>query len=143
MTPEQQEEVKAKPKRKRVPEYIPVKVIWWQQHTALVEYVIHLKDGTDLRRVLVPREVIHDDVAEKQDLEAGVPYGLPWEEIVSIRVTPELLAIEFRRLGLWTMEDLLSKPQKITEAVQRVNRLNHSAVIQAAKKYHKESEEKR
>lgn len=118
------------------PELVPVKVVQLRKHAALVEWVIRREDGSpDLRRAEVPREVVHDNVVAHDDLSAGVPYGLPWEEIARVRITPDAIAAELRRLGVWTADDLASKPLKVTEAMQRVGGLARAGLLAAAKEY--------
>lgn len=118
------------------PELVPVKVVQLRKHAALVEWVIRREDGLpDLRRAEVPREVVHDNVVAYDDLMAGVPYGLPWEEIARVRITPDAIAAELRRLGVWTADDLASKPLKVTEAMQRVGGLARAGLLAAAKEY--------
>lgn len=127
-----------------IPDWVPVRVIQLKTHSALVEWVVYREGGaTDLRRAEVPREVMFDGVVERANLEAGIPFGLPWEQFLSVGVTPDTLGAEFRRLGLWTMDDLAQKPNKITEAVQRVIALSRGAVVLSAQRYLKNLEAKR
>jgi len=82
---------------------VPVRLISKARKTALVEW----DDGDDLARAYVPADTIDENgtIAE-DDLALGVRYGLPWEELLTFRVTPADVAREMRVRGIWTAADM-------------------------------------
>ena len=91
---------------------IKVTVIEQNQKTALVEW----KAKAGLRRVVIPASEVKSGSVEEMTLEAGIEYGLPWEKLVSISVTPQMLADALRVNGLWTGDDI-ARNQKVTIGV--------------------------
>ena len=58
------------------------------------------------RRSTVPSAVIQKRRVPTAELKRGIPYGEPWEDLIELHATPETLAAELRRRGIWTVEDL-------------------------------------
>jgi len=79
-----------------------VKIIKRQGQAALVEWT---DDGVT-RRSTVPSAVIQKRRVPTAELKRGIPYGEPWEDLIELHATPETLAAELRRRGIWTVEDL-------------------------------------
>jgi len=84
-----------------------VKIIQRQGQAALVEWI---DDGVT-RRSTVPSAVIQKRRVPTAELKRGIPYGEPWEELIELKATPEILAAELRRRGIWTVEDLQANPE--------------------------------
>jgi hypothetical protein len=82
-----------------------------QGQAALVEYDA---GGGRLKRVLVPRSLVN----AIDDLDMGIPYGVPWEELVQVDVTPQEIANRLRIAGIWTLEDLHRNPKVAMGALQ-------------------------
>ena len=100
---EQQEQAKAKPKTKPPEPRLPVRLVGHQGESALVEWL----DGDGMyRRVHVPLVKLEDGTVSGKDLERGIPYGLPWEEWIEVQATPEKVANELRRQGVWCWQDV-------------------------------------
>lgn len=110
-------------------EMIAVRVIRAQGPAVLVQWT----DGDDLRRAYVPAREVLDGQVSSETLAAGIPYGLLWEEIVAFSVTPERLARELRRRGVWTTEDVLRQPNSIVAALQAAYRIDLAAIQGAAR----------
>jgi hypothetical protein len=91
------------PKRKKPDPRLPVKVVCTKGESSLVEW---LDSGGMYRRAYVPISSVADGTVSSADLEAGVPYGLPWEKFIKVEATPESLANELRRQGIWEWEDI-------------------------------------
>ena len=70
--------------------------------SALVEYV----ERGFYRRVYIPFEEIENGKVKPSILEAGIVYGEPWEDFMEVIATPEAMANELRRRGVWTVEDV-------------------------------------
>jgi len=82
---------------------LPVRVVGRQGASALVEWI----DAEGMyRRAYVPLDRVRDNTVESRDLERGIPYGLPWEQWITIEVTPESIANDLRRRGVWTWADI-------------------------------------
>jgi len=87
---------------------VKVTVIEQNQKTALVEW----KTKTGLRRVIIPASEVKPGGVDEPILDAGIEYGLPWEKLVSISVTPAQLAEALRVNGLWTGDDIARNQSK-------------------------------
>jgi len=94
-------EVEVEPEAKaRPPLPVAVRVVQMNGPTRLVEW---LDEHRHPHRCLVPHESVRPDgIATEADLLAGVPWGLPWEEM---DVEPQD-AIVLRQEGVWTADDL-------------------------------------
>ncbi len=96
---------------------------------ALVEYA----DGEGrLRRVTIPAGEIVDGVVSEAELDRGIEYGLPWEELLALRVTPERVADELRRRGIWTAQDLRARPNEAAAALMAAYGVDVAALLKAA-----------
>ncbi len=112
-----------------------VKVIQRKGHAALVEWL----DGAgSLRRATVPLEAVVNDEVDESDLDMGIEYGLPWAELVTLRVTPERIERELRKHGIWTHADLRARPNVAAAALQAAYAVNLTALRQAAERLEKE-----
>ena len=67
------------------------------------------------------------------ELAMAIPYGLPWEDIVALAATPEIIAHELRRRGIWTAEDLRDSGGAAMGAIQSAYGLDLSMLRLAAK----------
>jgi hypothetical protein len=101
--------------------------------SVLVEY--HGPKGP--QRCFLPRSVIgsENEVAD-DDLVAGIPYGVPWEEEIRVReVTPAALALALRQHGVWTLDDARQNPTEVLAALQSVYGLVRATIMQVAENY--------
>jgi hypothetical protein len=98
---------------------------------ALVEWY----DGTALHRVTLPCELVRGDSVDEADLERGIPYGVAWETALQSTATPEAIANELRRCGIWTGDDLAARPTIAAAALQRSIGVNLAALRVAAKEH--------
>ena len=96
-----EEKPKAKPKAK--PELWPVRLVVRKSESALVEWID--SDG-HYQRAFVPADCVKDGMADKKDLEQGIPFGIVWEKYIEIEATPESVANELRRQGAWLLQDI-------------------------------------
>lgn len=106
----------------------PIRIISHKGPTALVEWTIK----GDYFRAYVPIEVIVDGKVSEDELTAGAGYGVRWEEILSIRITPEAVARQLRRLGIWTSEDLRKAGDKLRMAIWEAVEFDKVALIERA-----------
>lgn len=110
-------------------------VIFRKKSAILVEFV----DEGLVRRITCPSGSL--EVSEKgkvllspSDIEQGIMYGIPWEyKLQEVIVTPEKMAIELRRHGIWTAEDARKSPDGVKGAVLSMASLILSSVNQLVK----------
>jgi len=99
---------------------IPVRLIKAKGKSALVQW----GKGHDLRRAYVPTSKVDDEKCAVSVLEAGAPHGEDWAEIVKDTIeqlTPDRVAAEFHLLGIWTKEDLQTRPKEAQKAIIKAN----------------------
>lgn len=95
-----------------------VKILRAKNKAVLLEY----SNGDGFSRVILPDHLIkeHDGKAyvTLDDLYAGIPYGVPWEDVIeALTIVPEEVAKSLRESGVWTIEDAEKNPQAVTGAV--------------------------
>src|SRR5512146_3595940 len=95
--------------------------------TALVEW-----EDQGLHRALIPAGEIIEGAVSVETLSLGIPYGLPWEQLLTLSATPEALAAELRANGIWSLEDLEKNPRAAVGALQKVYGVDLSALLRAA-----------
>ena len=119
---------KKEPKRKPV----AVKVVALRGESALVEWT----DGDDVRRVYVPFEKIENDKCPQDVLEAGIPYGAPWEELITFPdAIPQTIAKQLRRAGIWTSADIERHIPSAQRAINVATGLTPASLHGLARKY--------
>jgi hypothetical protein len=106
-----------------------VTTITRQGQSVLVEWI----DDGNLRRATVPASTVVDNEVDPDTLAYGVAYGLPWEQMLSLRVTPERIADALRRHGIWTAGDLQHSPSAAFAALQEAYSVDVSALLLAVK----------
>lgn len=110
---------------------VPVTVIEQRGSDAcLVEYQVGA-----LKRAVVPNAMIADGQVEAGDLALGIPYGLPWESMLTLSTSAEVLAEELRERGIWTIEDMRRDQPAVFGALQAAYGLDLAALIRAAENY--------
>jgi hypothetical protein len=80
-------------------------------------------------RATVPGQSERVDVS---DLEAGVPYGVRWED-VDTKLDKKALATKLYANDIWTLEDAKKNPQAVIGICMEVTGMNLSALIRFAK----------
>lgn len=97
---------------------IKLKVVSENGSSALVEFFDH--DADVLKRVTIPKVEIHNDAAPKAVLEAGIPYGVAWDEL-DLSINPRDLCNALRGRGIWTREDALANPEQVIKVVRSLS----------------------
>jgi len=110
----------------------PVRVVKVTGEAALVEW---LEDGRP-RRCVLPVGLAGSEI-DAETLGLGAPYGLPWEEIIVLQATPDALADNLRRAGIWTLDDMQDS-KRVFGVIQATYGVDLGALIQAANGYNKE-----
>jgi len=126
-----------KPSRQSAAKLVPVKVIRVTGEGALVEYAVK----GEPRRVTVPKDLVQEGKAEDETLEAGVPYGVPWERLETAKVTPASIARALRNAGIWTCDDLRTKQMAAVGALQAVYGVDVGKLNEFATEFAKEARE--
>lgn len=108
---------------------IPVRIIQENGPTALVEWTV--KD--DARRAYIPKEVIHDLRVEVAELDAGIPYGVRWEELAVVTATPERIGQQLRRRNIWTVRDFERRVNEAQAAFLEAMGADFGALMQKAR----------
>lgn len=113
---------------------VKVNVIRRKGQSALVQFV----DDDGLQRIELPSSSVGEDgLVDELELGMGMPYGLRWEEIVQFSVTPEMLADELRRRGIWTLDNLMVNMQGAVGAFQAIYGVDASRLLKRARQYQK------
>ena len=120
------EEKDKKPEKKeRKKQHIIIDIIERKGQSALVEW----PQGGDLRRAYVPASKIKDAKCDEDVLNAGLPFGVPWEELIDASgLTPGAIAMELRRRGIWTSADIERNPKGVRRAVDAATGLTMGAL---------------
>jgi len=95
--------------------------------SALVEYM----DNGVLQRKYVPTDKVLNQFVDDQVLARGIPYGFPWEEIV-INFNMQQFALEMHNADLWTVEDVLKNPKKVTGVLRKIFEDSFRTVLETA-----------
>jgi hypothetical protein len=108
------------------------KLIRRQDNIAIIE----VYDDGQYSRVIVPSNTVADNGRVSPEVvDMGIPYGCPWEEMVTLTATPEAIANELRRRGIYTAEDMLSNQRVVLAVVQSIYGVDAQALIKAAVEY--------
>lgn len=98
---------------------------------ALVEW----KEDGRAQRAWVPVELAED----KEAAQMGIPYGIPWAEIIAPKaIFPEDLEAALRSRGIWTAQDAQASPQAIVGALLELIGVDIATILKAARAYEKE-----
>lgn len=109
----------------------PVTLIESRGESVVVEY------AGGMKRVIIPLGQVQEGKVSADILEMGVPYGLPWEDLIKLEATPERLASELRMRGIWTIDDMRINQSAVFGAIQATYGLDLAALIMAAETYEK------
>lgn len=105
---------------------VSVKIVRRNLNSVLVEW----HQDEDFHRVTIPPEFIDGEgKCHSADLELGIPYGVPFEDFIVIKATPEKIARLLRNRGIWTVEDLMLQHQVVTGVFKTVYGLNYRELI--------------
>lgn len=95
--------------------------------STLVEYM----DAGVLRRKYVPTAKVLNGFVADDVLERGIPYGFPWDEI-EIKFDMQQFATEMHNAELWTVEDVLKAPKKLTGVLRKIFEASFKTVLETA-----------
>ena len=110
-----------------------VSIIRTKNTISLIEW-----DNGTLQRGYIPNNLIIDDYVDGKDLELAIPYGINWEDIITLTVTVKQLDYELKKMGIWTLEDILLNSDRVLAALKSVYGLQLSTLQNLAKNRLKE-----
>lgn len=108
-----------------------VKVIQRKGIVALVEWI----DGDGLKRGVIPVNIIAKGRVDREELKSAIPYGIPWEKLLKVSATPQTVAAELRRVGIWTREDLEARPNQALSAIQAAYGVGLADLLRAVRQH--------
>lgn len=108
--------------------YTFVSVISSKGKSSLVEYV----EAGIAYRVYVPAHQVKERLVSNEILASGIPYGHPWDEI-KIDFDMKQFLSEMHNANLWTVEDVLRSPAKVTGVLRKVFEPSLKAILETAK----------
>lgn len=115
---------------------IVANVVTQAGRVALVQWL----DDSSLRRSHVPADEVKRGRCKRDVLEAGIPYGVPWEEIVESIINaqifhPAAFADELRKHDIWTADDVEKNPRGVKRAIAAITGVTIGALMRAARQY--------
>jgi len=109
---------------------VRVKIVQQKGQAALVEWIA--ENGA--HRATIPTSAIIKGQVASDELEYGIPYGEPWEELIELHATPATLAAELRRRGIWTVEDLQNNAEVARGAIMDAYGCELAHLLRAVKR---------
>lgn len=107
----------------------PVTIVHESGDSRLVEYI---DANRILHRVYVPASKVIDGLVIDEVLNHGIPYGYPWGE-VDLSFDGEKFEDLLHQNGIWTLDDVLKNPQKVSEAIHATMADKLSKILEIAK----------
>lgn len=120
-------EPEKKPKRAK---FTPVHVVQAEGESALVEW----SEGDCLCRAYVPAAEIVEDKCPADVLAAGIPYGAPWEDFITVN-SVRVVACALRTHGFWTSEDIERRPARAQAVINAALGVSAAHLHGLAKQY--------
>jgi len=77
-------------------------------------------DGDQYKRATVPAARLKGNEVDAVVLEAAVPYGVDWAKALDDLPGADIIANEFRRQGIWTLDDYKAKRATVRAALNRL-----------------------
>jgi len=119
-----------------------VKVIEVKGQNSLIEWV-ETDPELQYYRVWIPSSVLEEQEDGTEctiDPTEGIPYGMPWEEIIGVEeITPTQISAQLRRHGIWTLDDFIRNHMAVNSAFAACYGINSRAIIAAANQFLEES----
>jgi len=117
---------------------VRVMVVRQRGESALVQWT----SAGLISRCYIPVEEIGAGEKVGQDvLEAGIPFGLPFHELMDdIHITSVEVCNALRQRAFWTMQDIETKPQAAVGAINQLIAKKVGELISSAKEFEREDE---
>lgn len=85
------------------------------------------------RAQIPPHALLDGDEVDPVELLMGIPYGLPWAEIMGdLVISGEEIEDTLRRHGIWSLEDLRTDPTSAAGALMAAHRQGVQVLIRRA-----------
>lgn len=97
----------------KAPKEIRIRVVVTGQNNSIVEPI-----DLPLERISVRNKDIKDWLISESVFERGIRYGIPFETLDFPQPTAQEIGQIFRSHGIWTPEDIRTKPAEVTSALQ-------------------------
>lgn len=76
-----------------------------------------------------------DNLLEVTDPEAGIQYGLDFSQLFVPRITSQDLDRELKKKGIWTADDLRTRPNEALAALRDLYGIDLAALLNAVAEY--------
>lgn len=123
-------------KKERKPKRIAVKIIAQKDLSALVEW----EAEGDLCRAYVPADKVEDGQCGEDVLAAGIPHGVPWEDVLPETPPREAVGKQLRQHGIWTCADIEKNIQGVQRAINQTTGLTPASLHTLASQYEAKKE---
>ncbi len=104
-----------------------VTVLERKNKAALVEWI----DAVGPHRVIIPAEKADGGDVDSKTLDEGIIYGVPWEHIIILSVTPAQIARLLREKGIWTEQDLQKNVNLARSALSEAYGIDFKNLLEA------------
>lgn len=75
----------------------------------------------DNKRGYIPLKAIVDGAVDEAVLDAAIPYGIAWEELIDLSyITPQVVGDALRKANVWTADDLHTRGKYARQAMNRL-----------------------
>ena len=113
------------------------KLISTNGNVSLIEAVMPERGAV---RVYVPTDALRGEYIDEFDVQSGIEYGVPWEEVL-VTMMPEGAAARLAKLlrddQLYTANDVRQAPAKVAAILQRLWQADASRILLLATRYEK------
>ena len=92
-------------------------------------------EGEVEHRCTLPAYLVNGPTLPLTMLQQGVPYGIPWAQVLKITLTPQAVELALHRAGLWTLADVQARPQVALSALQAAVGLDLGSLLETAAAY--------
>ena len=94
------------------------------------------------RRAYVPTSEVEGSKAPAEVLDAGIPYGAPWAEIVGkmlkvVDLSPEAFAASLHKHNIWTARDIEKNPRAAKRAIDAALGITAGGLLRRARSLEK------
>ena len=120
-----------RPAPKRKAPDIPIAVLRRDEKACLIQWI---ESGVEKRGTL-PSEFADRVELPLETLKSSIPYGIPWRLILKPAVTVERLENELHGAGIWTFEDLQTRPNQALSALQAAYGIDLGQLLVAASEF--------
>jgi len=86
--------------------------------------------------VFIPISEVQDGKSAENVLEAGIPYGVPWEDVLEVpKLTAADIAQRLRKSGYYTSADIERNVKGADKAIKQAVGIHAGGLHNAARQY--------